>query len=94
VTAARLECAECRTTFPARGDARYCSNACRQKSHRVRAVQRAVETSVAPMELGNAITRARQNRDLARTIRKRAAAARREALQNRRNAAHAQPDGA
>jgi len=46
------------------------------------------------MELGNAITRARQNRDLARTIRKRAAAARREALQNRRNAAHAQPDGA
>jgi hypothetical protein len=46
------------------------------------------------MELGNAITRARQNRDLARTIRKRAAAARREALQKRRQTAHAQPDGA
>jgi hypothetical protein len=81
-----------RDHLPRPRDARYCSTACRQKCQRGRAVQRAAEKSIAPKELGNAITRARQNRDLARTIRKRAAAARREALQNRRNAAQAQPN--
>lgn len=70
--------------FHARADARYCTNACRQKAHRTRAVRRAAEESLAPPELADAITRARHTRDVARTIRERAEAARRDALHRRR----------
>lgn len=72
MVACRLQCWECGTAFYGRADARYCSAACRQKSHRARARRRAADETVAVPGLGDAIARAREARETARAARGRA----------------------
>lgn len=72
MVARRLQCWECGTAFYGRADARYCSAACRQKSHRARARRRVADETVAVPGLGDAIARAREAREKARIARERA----------------------
>jgi hypothetical protein len=72
VAAFRLQCWECGTAFYGRADARYCSGACRQKSHRSRGRRRAADETVPAPALGDAVARAREARENARTARERA----------------------
>ncbi|BBX62849.1 hypothetical protein MSAS_20230 [Mycobacterium saskatchewanense] len=83
MAALRLRCHGCGTAFYGRADARYCCNACRQKAHRVRARRIALAATVPPLELSRALTQAQQNREVARTARLRAEAARRAAQEIR-----------
>ncbi|MBV8785361.1 MAG: hypothetical protein JOZ00_01575 [Mycobacterium sp.] len=74
MTAHRLQCWECGTTFHGRADARYCCGACRQKAHRGRAKRRATGDSSPPAALSEAVVRARRAREEARATRARARA--------------------
>jgi len=89
--ASRLHCWECGAAFQGRADARYCSNACRQKAHRTRAVRRAAEKSVAATRLDSVITDAQRTRQLSRTIRGRARAAIEAAAQTLENVGRSAP---
>jgi|GEM_PF-3342343 len=75
MAASRLQCRECGAAFYGRSDARYCSNACRQKAHRTREVHRSVEKTVPATQLDSAIINARRTRALSRDLRGRARAA-------------------
>ncbi|ORB73412.1 hypothetical protein [Mycobacterium scrofulaceum] len=88
MVARRLQCWECGTAFYGRADARYCSAACRQKSHRARARRRAADETVAAPGLGDAIARAREARKTARLARERAHATCDEASKARAALAH------
>lgn len=76
MAARRLQCWECGTAFYGRADARFCSGACRQKSHRASVRRRAAEETVPVPGLGDAIARAREARKSARSARERARATR------------------
>lgn len=86
MAASQVQCQACGTVFRGRADARYCSNACRQKAHRTRTARRAAENTVSAPELSTAIMQARYTRQLARTARERAKEARRVASQAREEA--------
>ena len=83
MAACRLQCWGCGTVFYGRADARYCSAACRQKSHRARVRRRAAEQAVPAPVLGDAIAQARETRESARVVRQRAQDARRSASKAR-----------
>ncbi|GAA4543455.1 hypothetical protein [Mycobacterium paraffinicum] len=72
MAARRLQCWECGTAFYGRADARFCSGACRQKSHRAGARRRAAEQTVTAPGFGDAVARAREGRESARAARERA----------------------
>lgn len=72
MVAHRLQCWVCAKAFYGRADARYCSAACRQKSHRGRVRRRALDEAVPAPGLGDVIARAREAREAARAARERA----------------------
>lgn len=90
MAACRVQCWQCGTAFYGRADARYCSGACRQKSHRSRARRRAADERVPAPDLGDAIARARQARETARAARELAEVTRRHSADSRTRIAPAE----
>ncbi|APE15929.1 hypothetical protein BOH72_12590 [Mycobacterium sp. WY10] len=80
MAARQVRCWKCDTPFYGRADARYCSNACRQKAHRERVARGAAEKHGTAPDLSDLVIqaratrrRARQTREAARTTRRAAA---------------------
>lgn len=68
MAAAQLYCQECGSGFYGRADARYCTNACRQRAHRARVLLESASTTTEGETAESVVSQARRTREQSRVV--------------------------